>query len=108
VSEDQQTGELARYARADPETRKLIRQIMKRQYRLAREPYWLNILGLSSGFIIAIAFLAVSGWLINGDHAVAGTILGTVDIIGLVSVFVYANTVQRRDSQPPGLPPGQS
>jgi uncharacterized membrane protein len=41
------------------------------------------------GFIIALAFLLVSAWLINGGHEVAGVILGSVDLVALVTVFVY-------------------
>jgi hypothetical protein len=31
--------------------------------------------------VIALAFLGVAAWLISGGHEVAGTILGSVDIV---------------------------
>jgi hypothetical protein len=84
--------EFESYRDADEDVRKLLRLLMKRRYRQARERYYLNMAGLVTGFIIALAFLAVSGWLINGDHDAAGVILGSVDLVALVSVFVYAHT----------------
>ncbi len=41
-----------------------------------------------SGLIVALAFLGVSGWLISDGHELAGSILGTVDLVALVTVFV--------------------
>jgi uncharacterized membrane protein len=49
------------------------------------------------GFVVALAFLGVAAWLINGGHDVAGTFLGTVDIVGLVAVFVIG---QRNSDKP--------
>jgi uncharacterized membrane protein len=40
------------------------------------------------GFLVAVAFLAVSAWLINGGEPLAGVILGSVDLVALVTVFV--------------------
>lgn len=48
-------------------------------------------MGLGAGFIITLAFLFVSGWLINRGHDVAGTVLGTVDLVALVTVFVVGS-----------------
>jgi hypothetical protein len=47
-------------------------------------------MGLLCGLIVALAFLGVSASLIDGGSSLAGTVLGTVDIIGLVSVFVFS------------------
>ena len=44
--------------------------------------------GLAAGFSVAMSFLAVSGALIAQGHDVSGTILGTVDLVALVGVFV--------------------
>lgn len=49
------------------------------------------------GFIIAVLFLLVSGSLIYTDHDVAGTILGTVDIVALCTVFVLGRERQKAD-----------
>lgn len=40
------------------------------------------------GFIIALAFLGASLWLIDGGHETAGITLMTFDICALVSIFV--------------------
>ncbi len=48
-----------------------------------------SYIGQTMGFIIAIAFLLVSAWLINGGHELAGAALGTLDLGALVAVFVY-------------------
>lgn len=49
------------------------------------------------GFIIAVLFLIVSGVLIYTDHDVAGTILGTVDLVALCTVFVVGREKQKAD-----------
>lgn len=45
-------------------------------------------LGQVLGFIIAMAFLGCSTFLIATGQPIAGTILGTVDLVALVTVFV--------------------
>jgi hypothetical protein len=47
-----------------------------------------SLLGLISGFLIAIFFLFVSWDLIKNGKEIAGTILGTIDLVALVTVFV--------------------
>jgi uncharacterized membrane protein len=49
------------------------------------------------GFVIAILGLLLSGFLIYTGHDTAGTILGSTDLIALVSVFVYGKYAQRKD-----------
>jgi hypothetical protein len=44
--------------------------------------------GMWFAFVIALSFLGVSGWLISGSHDVGGTILGSVDLVALVAVFI--------------------
>ncbi len=44
--------------------------------------------GLVAGFAVAVLFLLVAAWLINGGREVAGVILGTVDLVALTAVFV--------------------
>lgn len=45
--------------------------------------------GLLSGFIVAMAFLGAAVYLIAEGRGVEGTILGTVDLVALVGLFVY-------------------
>ena len=44
------------------------------------------------GFIIAILFLLAGGYLILKGHDIAGTVLSSLDIVGLVSVFVIGRS----------------
>lgn len=53
--------------------------------------------GRACAFTIALAFLGVSGWLINGGHDWAGGALGGIDIVGLVYVFVVGKKPRHRD-----------
>jgi uncharacterized membrane protein len=61
--------------------------------------------GLAAGFTVAMSFLGVSGFLIGHGHDTAGTILGTVDLVALVGVFVarHQQTGSRREEDT--LPP---
>jgi uncharacterized membrane protein len=47
------------------------------------------------GFIIAVVGFLCSFGAIAMDHAAAGTIIGTVDLVALVSVFVYGKSAQK-------------
>lgn len=49
------------------------------------------------GFSIGIVALLVSGFLIYTGHDLAGGALGTVDIVGLVAVFVIGQNQQKKD-----------
>lgn len=53
--------------------------------------------GLTLGFALAMAFLVASVALILAGHAVAGTILGTVDLVTLVGIFVYSSQDVRKE-----------
>jgi hypothetical protein len=55
-------------------------------------------------FIIAISFLLVAGGLIVTGHDVAGGVLGAVDLLGLVSVFLYRNRALPQASKREALP----
>ncbi len=44
--------------------------------------------GLISGLIVALAFLASSTWLIATGRTVSGTIIATVDLVALVTLFL--------------------
>jgi hypothetical protein len=45
--------------------------------------------------VVALAFLIAAYRLIQDGHSLAGTILGTVDLTGLVAVFVLGRLSQR-------------
>lgn len=55
---------------------------------LDRQQAYLAWAGIVSAFLLSVAFLVVAGWLILGDHEVSGTILGTVDLVSLVAIFI--------------------
>lgn len=55
--------------------------------------------GLYAGFIVAMAFLVTSTFLIINGHSWEGTILGAVDVVALVSVFVYESQQQRQERE---------
>ncbi|MGH9092334.1 MAG: DUF2335 domain-containing protein [Acidimicrobiales bacterium] len=74
--------------------------------------------GLWLGFFISVLVLGLSGGLIVAGYGVEGTVLGSVDLVALASVFVIGRVEQRRErtakdqrthpppSTPvPGLPP---
>src|ERR1044072_4538655 len=56
-----------------------------------------SIIGTVTGLIVAMAFLGGSVLLVMNGHGIEGTVLGSVDLIGLVSVFVYGT--ERRRSE---------
>jgi len=53
--------------------------------------------GLAAATIIALTFLGASVYLISHGSGVEGTVLGTIDLTALVSVFIYGNTSRRRE-----------
>ena len=53
--------------------------------------------GLVAGVVVALSFLFVSAWLISEGHGVEGTILGTVDLVSLVAVFVIGDVRKRAE-----------
>ncbi len=55
--------------------------------------------GLVTGFTIGIVIIVLSFILILYGHDLAGTILGTVDLVGLIGVFVYGRTVRLKELQ---------
>lgn len=54
--------------------------------------------GLVAGFIVAVLFLGVAAWLISSGHGVAGTVLGSVDLVALTAVFVLSHRNGRKIS----------
>ncbi len=80
------------YSSSDSETRAFVERRLDVLERRRDRERRLEYVGLISGFVIALAFLSVSAWLIQGGHEVGGTVLGTVDIVGLFTVFVVGRS----------------
>ncbi len=60
--------------------------------------------GLVTGFTIGIVIIVLSFILVLEGHDPAGTILGSIDLVGLVSLFIYGRRkrvqeLQRRDQK---------
>ncbi|HEY6248226.1 MAG TPA: hypothetical protein VIX17_30130 [Pyrinomonadaceae bacterium] len=55
--------------------------------------------GLVTGFTIGMAIIVLRFILILYGHDVAGTALGSVDLVGLISVFVYGRSVKMKELQ---------
>ena len=55
---------------------------------LNRQEVYLSYAGLVSAFILALTFLGAATSLIFCGHEVGGTVLGTVDLVALVTVFI--------------------
>jgi uncharacterized membrane protein len=53
--------------------------------------------GQHYGLAIALSFLAASVLLVMTGHDVSGTIIGSIDLVALVTVFVYGRNNQRRE-----------
>lgn len=54
--------------------------------------------GIATAFIIALAGIGTSGFLVMHGHDVAGTVFGGTTFAGLVSTFIYG-TNSRRDER---------
>jgi uncharacterized membrane protein len=54
-------------------------------------------IGMWLGFIISMVVLALSAALILKDHEVAGTVIGSVDLVSLATVFVVGRVDQRTE-----------
>ena len=55
-------------------------------------------IGQIFGLIITILFLSSSVYLVSTGHEVAGTVLGTVDLVALVTIFVLGRGTHERVS----------
>jgi uncharacterized membrane protein len=55
--------------------------------------------GLVAGFIVALAGLSAAVFLVHEGNAAAGTILGGLDLVSLVAVFVYGTVSRRNERQ---------
>lgn len=55
--------------------------------------------GLFCGYSFGLVVLALSYMLIRDGHDIAGTILGTTDLVALLSVFIYGTNVKRQERE---------
>jgi len=55
--------------------------------------------GLYTGFTIGIVMLALSFVLVMYGHDWAGTVFGTIDLLGLIGIFVYGRNVKMKELQ---------
>lgn len=92
-------ADLAEYANVFPELPHEmwdeVRELMRQKRQLDKATSRRKTTGQWLGFVIALAFLGVSAWLINGGHDTAGVILGSVDLVALVAVFVTGRLTGR-------------
>lgn len=55
--------------------------------------------GLVAGVGVAISFLVAAVIMVLNGQPAAGTVIGTVDIVSLVGVFVYGNQSRRKERE---------
>jgi hypothetical protein len=79
------------YAEADAETRVVIEKELDRVAALDQRERRLTGRNLTYGMVITLAFLAACVYLIATGHSVAGTLLGVIFIIGLVTVIAFTH-----------------
>jgi hypothetical protein len=84
------------YGRADKPTRAAIERELERLHWQRRQDMYLRWAGLVSGLVIALSFLSAGTWLIVSGHGVEGSLIASVDIVALVTVFVV-QVRSRRD-----------
>lgn len=60
----------------------------------------LSIRGLMTGFLVGLAGLGAATWMVHEKQSAAGIIIGSVDLIGLVSVFVLGNRRRAKKAEP--------
>ncbi len=54
-------------------------------------------LGIAAGFVFAMTLLVLSAWLIVSGFTVAGTVLGGLNLAGIVGVFIYGTRSRRQE-----------
>jgi uncharacterized membrane protein len=57
----------------------------------------LSFVGVAAALIISLGVLYVSYKLIAGGHTVIGTVLSSVNLVGLVSVFIYGTRSRKEE-----------
>ena len=79
--------------------RRLVREEIDMEKTVIPEEQRQSGRGQIFGFIIAIAFLIASFVLILKGFGVYGTIIGSIDLVALVTVFVIGRNTQRKNIQ---------
>jgi uncharacterized membrane protein len=96
--------DLKKYDAAHPGLgRQIIEMVQEEQRHLhyvERAEVSLTRRGQLFGFIIAISFLVVSAVLVTLGHTVAGTVIGSVDLVALTTVFVAGRRSQDNSPGP--------
>jgi hypothetical protein len=72
----------------DPIARKLVERQLEGQLWNQRQEAFLAWAGLAAGLTVSLVVVVLAAWLIHDDHDLAGTVLGSVDLVSLVIVFV--------------------
>jgi hypothetical protein len=79
---------LGRYMSADAGTRAVIEgQLIHRRW-LDRQDAMQAWAGLAAAAVLSLAFLGAATFLIYTDHDAAGSVLGSIDLVALVTVFI--------------------
>jgi uncharacterized membrane protein len=91
--------DLKKYDAASPGLGRIIIEMVQEEQRhlhsIDKDQIAISRRGQLFGFIIAISFLLVAGALVGLGHSVAGTIIGSVDLVSLTTVFVVGRHSQR-------------
>lgn len=98
---------LARYNDAIPDGAERIIALAERQaaHRMALESRVVDAdikrsnLGLGAGLLVALAGLFASFLMVDRGNAVAGAVVASLDLAGLVAVFVYGTVSRRSERQ---------
>jgi uncharacterized membrane protein len=98
---------LARYNDAVPDGAERIIALAERQaaHRMALESRVVDAdikrsnLGLGAGLLVALAGLFASFLMVDRGNAVAGAVVASLDLAGLVAVFVYGTVSRRSERQ---------
>lgn len=98
---------LARYNDALPDGAERIIALAERQaaHRMALESRVVDAdikrsnLGLGAGLLVALAGLFASFLMVDRGNAVAGAVVASLDLAGLVAVFVYGTVSRRSERQ---------
>jgi uncharacterized membrane protein len=108
-------AELARYADVLPEAPRLIFEEFQRQasHRRAMEVRDMELeeqvvraniaaekLGMYTAVVVVLFFLAAAVGLIVSGHETSGTIIGSIDIVALATVFVVGRFTDRNNEEP--------
>lgn len=100
------------YENLHPGSAKLIFEIFEKQslHRMRMEDTVITSQQIQSGrgqnyaLIIALSFLCVSGICILMGHDVSGGVLGSVDVLGIVTVFITGNAKKSNSLKQKELP----